>query len=76
MTRGATSALISRIEPVDDNVEGRFGLDVDFSADQYGQLMQNRLLVFNPAIVSRREGLFLTEAKARASNRAGLTRLY
>ena len=25
--------------------------------------MQNRLLVFNPAIVSRREALFLTEAK-------------
>ena len=55
VTRGATWALISRIEPVDNNVEGRFGLDVDFSADQYGQLMQNRLLVFNPAIVSRRD---------------------
>ena len=32
VTRGATSALISRIEPVDNNVEGQFGLDVDFSA--------------------------------------------
>jgi Domain of Unknown Function with PDB structure (DUF3857)/Transglutaminase-like superfamily len=63
VTRGATSALVSRIEPVDNNVEGHFGLDVDFSADRYGQLMQNRLLVFNPAIVSRREALFLTEPK-------------
>lgn len=63
VTRGATTALISRIQPVDDTVEGRFGLDVDFSAAQYGQLMQNRLLVFNPAIVSRRESLFLTEAQ-------------
>ena len=63
VTRGATTALISRIQPVDDNVEGRFGLDVDFSATAYGQLMQDRLLVFNPAIVSRREALFLTEAK-------------
>jgi hypothetical protein len=63
VTRGATSAHISRIEPVDDNVEGRFGLDVDFSAVAYGQLMQDRLLVFNPAIVSRREALFLTAAK-------------
>ena len=63
VTRGATTALISRIQPVDDNVEGRFGLDVDFSAAHYGQLMQNRLLVFNPSIVSRQEALFLTEAK-------------
>jgi len=63
VTRGATRALISRIDPVDDNVEGRFGLEVDFSAAQYGQVMQDRLLVFNPAIVSRRDGLFLTEAK-------------
>ena len=61
LTRGATSAQISRVQPVDDNVEGRFGLDVDFSAAAYGQLMQGRLLVFKPAIVSRREVLLLTE---------------
>ena len=61
LARGTTTAKVSRVQPVDDNVEGRFGLDVDFSATSYGQLMQGRLLVFKPAIVSRREALFLTE---------------
>ncbi|HLA11769.1 MAG TPA: DUF3857 domain-containing protein [Pyrinomonadaceae bacterium] len=61
LTRGATTARVSRIEPVDDSVSGRFGLDVEFSAASYAQLIQDRLLVFNPAIVSRREALFLTE---------------
>jgi hypothetical protein len=63
LTRGTTSATVSRVQPDDSNVDGRFGLDVDFSARAYGQLMQGRLLVFKPAIVSRREALFLTEAR-------------
>jgi transglutaminase-like putative cysteine protease len=62
VTRGASTARVSRVDPSDDDVAGRFALDVEFSALGYGQLMQNRLLVFNPAIVSRREGLFLTES--------------
>jgi hypothetical protein len=62
VTRGASTARISRVQPVDDEVAGSFGLDLDFTAGAYGQLMQDRLLVFNPAIVSRRERLFLTEA--------------
>lgn len=62
LTSGATNAQVSRVQPEDDNVEGRFGLDVDFSANSYGQLMQGRLLVFKPAIVSRNEVLVLTEA--------------
>ena len=62
ITRGATGATVSRVEPSDNSAEGKFSLDVDFSATRYAQLMQNRLLVFKPAIVSRRESLFLTEA--------------
>jgi hypothetical protein len=58
---GATGAKVSKIEPK-DNSEGRFDLDIDFTAINYAQLMQNRLLVFKPAIVSRRESLDLTEA--------------
>ncbi|HUE84290.1 MAG TPA: DUF3857 domain-containing transglutaminase family protein [Pyrinomonadaceae bacterium] len=61
ITRGASAAKVSRVIPVDDNLSGRFGLEVDFSAAAYAQVMQGRLLVFNPAIVSRREFLFLTE---------------
>ena len=58
---GATGAKVSRVEPKDNNEGGRFDLDVDFTAINYAQLMQNRLLVFKPAIVSRRESLSLTE---------------
>src|SRR6185312_9278549 len=62
---GATGARVTKVEPSDNGSEGRFGLDVDFSAPAYAQLMQNRLLVFQPAIVSRRESLFLTGAKRK-----------
>lgn len=58
---GATGAKVSRVEPKDNNEGGRFELDVDFTAINYAQLMQNRLLVFKPAIVSRQESLSLTE---------------
>ena len=61
ISSGATAAKVSNIEPKDNSVEGRFDLSVDFSASEYGQLMQNRLLVFKPAIVSRRNALMLTE---------------
>lgn len=60
ITRGATGAKLVRVEPADNHADGRFSLDVDFTAVGYGQLMQNRLLVFKPAILSRRESIFLT----------------
>jgi hypothetical protein len=60
ITRGATGAKVSKVEPADDREAGRFALDVDFTAASYGQLMQGRLLVFKPAIVSRRESLDFT----------------
>jgi len=61
VTSGATGAKVSRIDPKDNNEGGRFDLDVDFTAFNFAQLMQNRLLVFKPAIVSRRDSLQLTE---------------
>ncbi|HEX8493826.1 MAG TPA: DUF3857 and transglutaminase domain-containing protein [Pyrinomonadaceae bacterium] len=61
ITRGATGAKLSKVEPSDSSAEGRFALDVEFTAGAYAQLMQERLLVFKPAIVSRRESLFLTK---------------
>ncbi|HEV7474101.1 MAG TPA: hypothetical protein VGN90_08630, partial [Pyrinomonadaceae bacterium] len=61
ITRGATGAKVSRIEPKDNNEGGRFDLAIDFTAVNYAQLMQDRLLVFKPAIVSRQEMLSLTE---------------
>jgi transglutaminase-like putative cysteine protease len=60
LTSGATSAKLNKMEPSDNAADGRFTLDVEFSANQYAQLMQDRLLVFKPAVVSRREDLELT----------------
>jgi len=65
ITSGASAAKVSRVDPRDDSSAGRFDLDIDFTAPAYAQLMQNRLLVFKPAIVSRRESLSLTEAKRK-----------
>ncbi|MDT7541668.1 MAG: hypothetical protein QOE33_1572 [Acidobacteriota bacterium] len=62
ITRGATGAKVTKVEPTDSRDDGRFALDVDFTAAGYGQLMQGRLLVFKPAIVSRREFLELNRA--------------
>ncbi len=65
VTAGATAARVTKVEPRDDRAAGRFDLDVDFTAPEYGQLMQERLLVFKPAIVARRETLYLTDAKRK-----------
>ncbi len=61
ISNGATAAKLSKVEPKDSSDGGRFDLDVAFTANSYAQLMQNRLLVFKPAIVSRHDSLFLTE---------------
>lgn len=61
ITRGATGAKLSKAEPADDDSEGRFALDVEFAVRDYAQLMQGRLMVFKPAIVSRLESLSLTD---------------
>ena len=61
ITRGASGASVSKMLPADDSDGKGFRLDVDFSAAAYAKSMQDRLLVFKPAIVSRRESVFLTE---------------
>jgi len=61
IARGVTGVHVSKIEPLDEPNEGKFSLGVELTAPAYGQLMQGRLLVFRPAIVSRRESLSLTE---------------
>jgi len=65
IARGASGANVSTIEPTDNSAEGKFALKVNFTAAAYGQVMQARLLVFKPAIVSRRESLFLTAAERK-----------
>ena len=63
LTRGATGAQLVSFKPVDKQSENGFDLDLEFAVPQYGQLMQNRLLVFKPVVVSRRNATALTEAK-------------
>ncbi|MBC7932534.1 MAG: DUF3857 domain-containing protein, partial [Rubrivivax sp.] len=65
--RGATGAKFTKIEPTDNQVEGRFALDVEFTADRYAQTMQDRLLVFQPAVVSRTGTGWLADPKRKHS---------
>jgi hypothetical protein len=65
ITHGASGAKISRVDPSDNSADGRFNLDVEFTAGAYAQLMQDRLLVFKPAIVSRLDWLPLTAASRK-----------
>ncbi|HKC65962.1 MAG TPA: DUF3857 domain-containing protein [Pyrinomonadaceae bacterium] len=65
VTHDVNGAKVSKVEPTDDTAAGRFTLDVEFTAGAYAQVMQDRLMVFKPAIVARRESLFLTAAMRR-----------
>jgi hypothetical protein len=65
ITSGASGAKVSKVEPLDNSADGRFALDVEFTAVSYAQLMQDRLLVFTPAIVSRLDWLSLTGASRK-----------
>ena len=61
LTSGATAAKISKLTPNDKQADAAFDMDVEFTAPSYGQLMQNRLLVFKPAVASRSNSVYLTE---------------
>ncbi len=63
--RSVSGASITKVEPADDLMAGRFSLDVEFNAPRYGQVMSGRLLVFKPALVSRGEALALTNPTRR-----------
>jgi hypothetical protein len=61
VTRTAPSAAVSKVEPADDQAAGKFALDVEFKSLAYAQTMRDKLMVFKPAVVSRRTLLLLTE---------------
>jgi len=65
ITQTAPSANVLKSEPNDDARGGKFALDVEFKSPNYGQLMRGKLMVFKPAVVSRRSSIFLTEAKRK-----------
>ena len=61
----ATAAVVDKVEPLDAKTENHFNLNVSFVAPRYGQVMQGRLLVFRPAIVSRRDALPLSDSRRK-----------
>jgi hypothetical protein len=63
ISRGASGAKAMKISPNDDAGMGSFKLNVEFAAPSYAQIMQEKLMVFKPAIVGRLERLSFTEGK-------------
>lgn len=61
LSRGATAAKLTKLTPTDRHREAAFDMDVEFTAPAYAQLMQDRLLVFKPAVASRTNSIYLTE---------------
>lgn len=60
VARGAPGSEVVKVEAQEDDT-GRFELDVEFTAERYGQSMQGQLIIFKPAIVSRRDALSFTD---------------
>jgi uncharacterized protein DUF3857/transglutaminase superfamily protein len=60
----APGANVSEIV-VDDAADSEFSLSVAFDADHYGQTMRDRLLIFLPAVVSRRDDTAFCDAERR-----------
>jgi hypothetical protein len=60
---GISTARMTKIDASDKIAEGRFDLDMELTATGYAQVMQDRLMVFKPAVVGRLNSLWLTEPK-------------
>ncbi len=63
LSRGASGSTLENVEARDGANGSSFDIDVKFSAVHYGQLMQDKLLIFKPVIVGRRNATYLTENK-------------
>lgn len=63
LSRGASGSKLENVEAKDAATASSFDLDVKFSSPTYGQLMQEKLLIFKPVIVGRRHSAYLTENK-------------
>lgn len=49
----AKNSSLANVEPKDNLEQDHFSLSLAFTAPAYGQLMQRRMLVFRPSVVSR-----------------------
>jgi hypothetical protein len=64
LARGITGVKATRVEVADDD-QGSFRLEVEFATEHYGQSMQGRLMIFKPALVSRRQSVQLTQPQRK-----------
>jgi hypothetical protein len=53
LTSRISGSTLTKAVPTDRKTENRFDLDMEFSAGAYAQIMQNRLMMFKPAMVGR-----------------------
>ena len=65
LSRGATAAKLVKLSPTDRQADAAFDMDVEFTAPRYGQLMQQRLLVFRPSVANRSASIYLTDKDRR-----------
>jgi hypothetical protein len=63
VTRGISGAKITKTSPKDNLEEGKFDLEVEFNAFSYAQVMQNRLMVFKPAVIGRLDRFTFSDDK-------------
>jgi hypothetical protein len=70
VTRGAPGAQVTKLEAA-EQPGGAFTIDVAFRAAAYGQSMGGQLLIFKPAIVSRRNSLYLKDETRKYPVRLG-----
>ena len=52
LARRVNGAKVTKIEPVDDALTGKFELNVELTAENYAQTMQKKLLMFTPSLGS------------------------
>lgn len=70
VSRGVPGAAIEDIA-AGDRDDGNFFVNVDLTAARYGKKMGGRLLIFNPAIVSRRNFTHLRDIERKYAVRLG-----
>jgi hypothetical protein len=63
LTNRIKGGKVVKAVPTDRKLEGKFDLDIEFLATSYAQLMQGKLMVFNPAMVGRLDQFSLIEGK-------------
>lgn len=65
LTYSVSGAQLLDMKSTDRHLDAEFDLDINFAAKNFGQIMQNRLMIFKPVIVGRRERISLTEEKRK-----------